>query len=72
MGTMMDNWIHQGEQEGTATLTVKQLQWRFGDVDEATQKRIRDLPLAQLKQLGTALLEFSKPDDLAAWLQQQR
>lgn len=70
METMIDVWIHQGEQKGTATLTVEQLQWRFGLVDDATQARIRALPLAQLKRLGKALLDFKQPDDLAAWLRQ--
>ena len=70
METMMDVWIQQGEQKATATLTVKQLRWRFGFLDDAMQTRIRALPLTQLKQLGVDLLDFSKPDDLAAWLHQ--
>ncbi len=70
MQTMMDVWIQQGEQQTTSTLTVKQLQWRFGSLDDETQTRIRALPLAQLKQLGAALPDFSQPDDLAAWLHQ--
>ncbi len=82
MQTMIDVWIQQGEerglqkgeerglQKGTAALTLKQLQWRFGLVDDATQAHIRALPLAQLKQLGEALLDFQKPNDLVVWLRQ--
>ena len=68
MQTMMDVWIQDGKQKSTAALTLRQLQRRIGTVDAETQARIRALPLAQLEQLGEALLDFSQPDDLAMWL----
>lgn len=70
MQTMMDVWIQEGKQKSTAALTLRQLQRRIGTVDAETQARIRALPLAQLEQLGEALLDFSQPDGLAMWLRE--
>ena len=72
MQTMIDTWIEQGiqqgRQEGIAALTLRQLQRRIGDVDAQTAARIRALSIEQLEQLGEALLDFTEPADLAAWL----
>ncbi len=76
MQTMIDVWIQEGEQkgrqegrqEGILALTLRQLQRRIGALDAETEARIRELSFEQLEQLGEALLDFSQPDDLAAWL----
>ena len=70
MQTMMDVWIQEERQKSTAAVMLKQLQRRIGTVDTETQARIRALPLKQLEQLGAALLDFSQPNDLAAWLRE--
>jgi len=39
-----------------------------GPLSDATTARIQALPLEQLETLAEALLDFSGPADLAAWL----
>jgi predicted transposase YdaD len=62
----------QGEARGRATeaaaVALRQLNRRCGPLSEATTARIQALPLEQLEALTEALLEFSGPADLAAWL----
>jgi predicted transposase YdaD len=64
--------VEQGEARGRAAeaiaVTQRQLHRRCGTLSEATEARIRELPLDQLEALAEALLDFSGPDDLAAWL----
>ena len=69
-------WIEEGRQEGEArgraqeatTVTLRQLNRRCGPLNEATSTLIRALELEQLEALAEALLDFSGPADLAAWL----
>ncbi len=76
-------WIEEGRQEGeargeargraqeAATVTLRQLNRRCGPLNEATSTQIQALPLEQLEALAEALLDFSGPVDLAAWLAEQ-
>jgi hypothetical protein len=61
-------WIEEGRQEGEASVTLRQLNCRCGPLSDATAARIKALPLEQLDVLAEALLDFSGPADLAAWL----
>jgi predicted transposase YdaD len=65
-------WIEEGRQEGRqegeAELAIRQLDRRCGPLSDATTARIMALPLGQLESLAEALLDFSGPADLAAWL----
>ena len=58
----------EGEAQGEAKVTMRQLNRRCGPLSDATTARIQALPLKQLETLAEALLDFSGPDDLAAWL----
>ena len=62
----------QGEARGraaeAAAVTLRQLNRRCGPLSEATTARIQALPLLQLEALAEALLDFTGPADLAAWL----
>ena len=58
----------QGRALGEANVTLRQLNRRCGPLSDATTARIQALPLQQLETLAEALLDFSGPDDLAAWL----
>ncbi len=60
--------IQQGEQQGESSLIIRQLSRRFGTVEEAIQKRIRQLSVPQLEELGESLLDFSSLSDLLSWL----
>ncbi|QVL52401.1 MAG: DUF4351 domain-containing protein [Cyanobium sp. M30B3] len=73
-------WIEEGRQEGrlegeargraaeAAVVTLRQLNRRCAPISDATTARIMALPLGQLESLAEALLDFSGPADLAAWL----
>jgi predicted transposase YdaD len=66
----------QGEARGraaeAASVTLRQLNRRCGPQSEATTARIQALPLEQLELLAEALLDFSGPTDLAAWLEEKK
>ena len=59
----------QGRQEEASAVTLRQLNRRCGPLSEATTARIQALPLERLEALAEALLDFTGPADLAAWLQ---
>ena len=61
-------WIEEGRLEGEAKVALRQLDRRCGPLSNATTTRIQALPLGQLEALAEALLDFSGPADLAAWL----
>ena len=73
-------WIEEGRLEGrlegeahgraaqAGAFTLRQLNRRCGPLSEATSDRIQALPLQQLEALAEALLDFTGPADLAAWL----
>ena len=65
-------WIEEGrlegETQGEAKLTLRLLNRICGPLREATSTSIQALPLEQLEALAEALLDFSGPTDLAAWL----
>ena len=60
-------------------MTLHQLNRRCGRLSDATTKRIQVLPLERLEALyigaafsaGVALLDFTGPGDLCAWLAAQ-
>jgi len=61
--------LQQGLQQGMLTLVTKQIEHRFGLIDSQTRERLSELSSDQLETLGDALLDFSRPEDLAEWLQ---
>jgi predicted transposase YdaD len=61
----------KGRQEGRQReerLILRLLHRRIGPVSSAQQARIAALPIEQLEDLGEALLDFTDPNDLNAWL----
>ncbi len=65
-------WFAQQERrEGEATVILRQLTQRLGEVDSSLIEQIQKLSTEQLGALGIALLDFSEMADLVAWLQQQ-
>jgi len=77
-------WIEEGRQEGrqegeargraaeAATVALRQLNCRCGSLSNSTTARIQALPLKQLEALAEALLDFSGPPDLMAWLEEHK
>ncbi len=60
--------IKQGLQQGQASLVLRLLKRRIGEVESEDEIRITGLSVEQLEALGEALLDFSDRDDLLAWL----
>jgi Domain of unknown function (DUF4351) len=50
------------------TLIMRLLNRRVGKISIELESRVKALPLAQLEELGEALLDFSQIGDLVAWL----
>lgn len=71
----VQEWMEEGRLEGesrgraaeAAAMAIRQLNRRCGPLSEAITARIQALPLDQLEALAEALLDFTGPDDLAAW-----
>ena len=73
---LLDRGRQEGEAQGelrgraaeAAAVTLRQRNRRCGPLSEATTARIHALPLEQLEALAEALLDFTGPAELAAWL----
>jgi predicted transposase YdaD len=67
--------FEEGKQEGLEnerSLIIRQLIRRVGKISSDSDSKIRRLSLSQLEELGEALLDFTQPSDLKAWLQNYR
>jgi Domain of unknown function (DUF4351) len=64
--------LQEGRQEGRTeegqALILRQLTRRVGNVPIEAEIRVKALSLVQLEDLGEALLDFGKIEDLVAWL----
>jgi predicted transposase YdaD len=60
--------VARGKALGEATVILRLLNRRCGPLDAGITTRIQALPLEQLETLAEALLDFSGPGDLNAWL----
>ena len=57
-------------QQGESGIILKQLKHKFGVVPLELQAKIQQLSTTQLEALGEALLDFTSPEDLSSWLEQ--
>jgi hypothetical protein len=60
--------LDRGERQGEASLVLRQLKHRFGDLKAEQATMIQSLPLEKLEELGESLLKFETPKDLEEWL----
>ena len=60
--------LKQGLQQGQASLILRLLKRRIGEVESGDETLITGLSVERLEALGEALLDFSSRDDLLAWL----
>ena len=58
----------EAKQEGETNLLVRQLSKRFGKLTHSYIENINKLTIAQLEDLGEALLDFVNINDLEQWL----
>jgi predicted transposase YdaD len=61
--------LQQGKREEALSYTMRLLARRLGVVAPQLQAQIQELTLAQLEELGEAVLDFTDAKDLVAWLQ---
>jgi hypothetical protein len=60
---------HEEGRHGEALALVRRLLFRrLGPLTGAAEERLAALSVAQLEDLGEALLDFARPSDLADWL----
>lgn len=62
----MEKDLEQGLERA---LVLRQLRKRLGVLGGETEARIEGVSTERLDELGEALLDFSNPEDLTAWLQ---
>ena len=58
----------EGRQEEAASLVLRQLVLRFGQVPQNLAQQIRELPINEIETLGEALLDFQSLSDVVNWL----
>ena len=61
--------LQEGQQQEGATLVLRLLTRRVGRLAPEMRSQIQQLPVAQLEELGEALLDFSSVQNLIDWLQ---
>ena len=61
--------LQEGQQREGATLILRQLTRRLGQLTPEVRLQIQQLRVAQLEELGEALLDFSSMQALIDWLQ---
>ena len=60
--------VQEGLKQGKADLVLHLLKIRLGKLQSDDEARISALSLERLEALGVAMFDFSKRDDLLAWL----
>jgi flagellar biosynthesis/type III secretory pathway protein FliH len=65
----IEQGIEQGKKQGELALLNRLLNRRFGLLSPQLQERIDNLSIAQLEELGEALLDFTTIEDLEAWFE---
>jgi len=60
----------EGRQEEAASLVLRQLARRFGEVPQNLAQQIRELPINEIETLSEAFLDFQSLSDVVNWLGQ--
>jgi len=61
--------LERGRREAAVAFVMRALKRCVGEIEPALQVKIQQLSIDQLEALGEALLDFSRMEDLIAWLQ---
>ena len=62
--------MEQGVQQGEVALVFRQLARKLGELPGSVFDAIRALSLPAVEELGDALLDFTRREDLEAWLKE--
>lgn len=60
--------LKEGSKEEAKKLVLRQLNLIYRELEPRLLHKIENLSLSQLEELAEALLDFSEPEDLEAWL----
>jgi hypothetical protein len=63
--------LQEGRQQEAATLVIKLLQRRFGEISQNIEETIRGLSIERLEDLAVALLDFEGITTLVNWLEER-
>ena len=66
---ILEEGREEGKREVALSFVMRLLTRRIGAVEPELEAQIRELATQELEDLGEALLDFSEPADLDAWLQ---
>ena len=64
---IVTSWMRTGIQQGQASMVIRQLKHKFGEIDSDIEEQIQKLSSPQLEDLSEALLDFEQLEDLTAW-----
>jgi hypothetical protein len=65
---IVTSWMQKGIDQGEKSLVLRQLEYKFNPWPAEIRSQVESLALAQLDQLGEALLGFNNIEDLNRWL----
>lgn len=65
---IVTSWMRTGIQQGQASMVMRQLKHKFGEIDPELEAQIQQLSSPQLEDLSEALLDFEQLEDLITWL----
>jgi Domain of unknown function (DUF4351) len=65
---IVTSWMRTGIQQGQASMVMRQLKHKFGEIDSEIEAQIQKLSSPQLEDLSEALLDFEQVEDLTTWL----
>ena len=69
---ILQEGLQKGRQGEGRSFILRQLTHKFGEVSSDLGAQIEQLSLAQLEELGEALLDFSTLQELNSWLDNNR
>ncbi len=65
---IVTSWMRIGIQQGQASMVMRLLKHKFGEINSDIEAQIQKLSSPQLEDLSEALLDFEKVEDLTTWL----
>jgi len=66
----MEQGIAQGMQQEGCSLVMRLLARKIGEIPDVLLEAIRSMNLSTIEELGDALLDFNRREDLEAWLRE--
>lgn len=65
---IVTSWMRTGIQQGQASMVMRLLKHKFGEINSDVEAQIQKLSSPELEDLSEALLDFEKVSELTTWL----